>query len=66
MKRITYPADDNILIYIFLLLFAILLLSFQATTRSSDPQISTIYRTYNHHHGRHLLDALFDRHHIIQ
>ncbi|KAJ5775169.1 Branched-chain alpha-ketoacid dehydrogenase kinase/Pyruvate dehydrogenase kinase N-terminal [Penicillium nucicola] len=33
MKRINSPADDNIPIYIFLLLFAILLLSFLATTQ---------------------------------
>jgi hypothetical protein len=32
MKRLNSPADDNIPIYIFILLFTILLLSFLATT----------------------------------
>lgn len=41
MKRISSPVDDNIPIYIFILLFAILLLSFLATDfkpRSTKPE----------------------------
>ncbi|KAJ5958167.1 Branched-chain alpha-ketoacid dehydrogenase kinase/Pyruvate dehydrogenase kinase N-terminal [Penicillium vulpinum] len=41
MKRINSPADDNVPIYIFILLFAILLFSLLATTdfkRSPNPE----------------------------
>ena len=39
MKRINSPADDNIPIYIFILLFAILLFSFLATTDFKRPKL---------------------------